>query len=146
MSESTVIQPIGDALAAVLEDLEGTRSTDTWAPRETGARPAAVVELPSIRRSELDRAEDHLGEDDWSHTFWVVFYFDLAVKKPQLTQAKAAEIVESWIKAIDANPTLGLDGLVQEAKVVATEEPEFAEGESKPVMRWRTRVGVLAFV
>lgn len=141
---SEILEPIAEKLAEIAGGLD-TNKGIVWAPKDTGSRPAAVVELPSINRSELDRAEDHLGQDDWTLNYWVVFYFDLS-RRPQDAQVKAAAIVEAWIAAVDEQPSLGLDGLVQEAKVVEAAEPEFFDNDSKPVIRWRTRVGVLAFV
>lgn len=141
-----LIGAIGQNIADLLDALDDNHGY-LWPPAVTGyGRPAAVVELPAIQRSELDGAEDHLGQDDWRFDFEVNFYFDLNIKNPQVEQARAAALLGSYIAAVDAEPTLGLPGTVQEAKVVRVDRPEYTEEAKRPYIRWSTQLSVLAFV
>lgn len=135
---SEIITPLANALVDKLGDVGATGYR--WAPKEV-FRPAGVVELPAIERTPVDAPEDHLGQKDWTLNFPVIFYFELAVA--QGSQDAAADIVEAFVSAIDADQ--GLGGLCQEAKVVEVFEPEFLE-DANPQIRWPARVQILKFV
>jgi len=136
-----IITPLATAIVQKVKD--AGEKVYVWPPRELDKVPAAVVELPVITRTGVDQAEDHLGQTDWTLTYPVIFYFDLA--KAEVDADKAADVVEAFVLAIDADQSLG--GLCQEAKVIAVEEPEFGvEINSRTLIRWPTRVEVLKFV
>lgn len=137
---STVLDPVAARLVTILQGLG--LSTYKWAPGDLDALPAGVVEMPTITRTPVDEAEDHLGQNDWSTSWPVVLYFSLA-EEPQASQATAVETVEAFIAAIDADQDLG--GAVQEAKVTEA-EPEIVEEESRATIRYVCRVEALDFV
>lgn len=141
---STVTDPIAEALKTIIEGITIAGKpvkTYKWPPQDLDRRPAAVIELPEIRRTEPDTAEDHLAENDWNYVLPVMFYFDL--EDVAFSHAAAVETIESFIKAVDADQDLS--GNCQEAKVMA-DRAEYFEGEAKPLIRWPTRVLVLKFV
>lgn len=137
---SSILTPLADALKEKAEELgvKGYR----WAPRELDKPTAAVVELPTVERSALDGPEDHLGQKDWKPGFSVVFYFPLDTA--QSSQDDAVDVVEAFVLAIDADPSLG--NRCQEAKAVEVGTPEFLDDESRPEIRWPVRVEILKFV
>jgi hypothetical protein len=139
---STVLDPIADGIVAVVQTLSPTVKARKWVVRDTDARPAAVVELPTVNRTDVDANEDHLGEYDWRSEWPVSFYFDFT--DTAFGQAQALEVVEKFVSAIDADPTLG--GTVQEAKVVTAGPPQIEEGYARPMLVYPTRVDVLDFV
>lgn len=141
---STILDPVADAIKVLIADLAVTPTMKAykWAPGMTGldAVPAGVVDLPRVRRTGVDQAEDHLGQDDWSMEFPVVLYFDLS--EAFESQARAAEVVEAFIKAVDANPTL--TSTVQEAKVIDS-EPFTVTDHPMAELGYRCRVETLKF-
>jgi hypothetical protein len=147
---STVLVPIADALAALISGIAGLSGSTTvkgrkWKPPggDVDSLPVGVVYLPTVERTGVDLAEDHLGANDWEIGFPAILYFtadDIA-----FGQAQAAEVTEAFIKAVDANPTLGL-GIVQETKVTRVDEAEVIELNNRPVIQVRTRVELLSFV
>jgi len=139
---STVLDPIADGLVTVIQGLSVTTKAQKWLLRDTDARPAAVIELPTVRRTDVDMAEDHLGQLDWRSEWPVSFYFDFT--DATFGQAQALEVIEKFIVAVDANPTLS--GTVQEAKVLTAGPPEIDEGAARPALVYPTRVGILDFV
>jgi hypothetical protein len=140
MPESAVLAPLADALKEKVEGLGGKGYR--WSPRELDHLPAAVIEMPTVTRTQLDAPEDHLGQKDWRPTFPVVFYFDLS--EAQSSQDRAVDLVEEFVLAIDEDPSLG--GLCQEAKAVEVLPPEILEGEARPEIRWAVQVEVLKFI
>lgn len=141
---STVIDPIADQLVALIDALSVDTKAYLWTSPggDTDVRPAGVVMLPEIERTQPDLAEDHLGENDWRITYPVVFAFDY--EAGGYYHAQAAEVIEAWIVAVDADPSLS--GVVQEARVVAAGAPEYNPGEGRPFIQWATTVQVLTFV
>jgi hypothetical protein len=137
---STILTPLAEALVEKIEEVDAKGYC--WAPRELSSLPAGVVELPGVVRTPLDAPEDHLGQKDWRPSFLVVFYFDLAESKHAQTQA--IDMVEAFVSAIDADPSLG--GRCQEAKAVEVLVPEFLEDEARPEIRWAVDVEILKFV
>jgi|GEM_PF-6537847 len=147
---STVLDPIAEALKNVAGSVSGVTSSHKWILRDTDTRPAAVVELPIVRRTPIDAPEDHLGSNDWRTEWTVVFYFDFT--DTDKGQEQAAEAVESWIKAVDANPTLTLSpgnaaaGVVQETKVIEVGPVTLDERKARPLIVYPTRVEILSFI
>lgn len=139
---STVLDPIAEGIKTVVEGLSPTVKCQKWVLRDTDARPAAVIELPTVTRTDVDAVEDHLGQNDWRSEWPVSFYFDFT--DATFGQAQALEVIEKFIAAIDAAPTLS--GTVQEAKVVTAGPPEIEEGAARPMLVYPTRVAVLDFV
>lgn len=141
---STVIDPIADELVALIDALTPDTKPYLWVSPagDTDVRPAGIVMLPEIERVGPDLPEDHLGETDWRLSYPVVFIVDF--EPNGYYHAQAAEVVEAWIKAVDADTTL--DGSVQEAKVTSVAPPEYQPGEGRPYIQYATTVQVLAFV
>lgn len=139
---STVLDPIADGIKTVVESLSPTVKCQKWVLRDTDARPAAVIELPTVNRSDVDGVEDHLGQNDWRSEWPVSFYFDFS--DATFGQAQSLEVIEKFIVAIDAAPTLS--GTVQEAKVTSAGPPQIEEGAARPMLVYPTVVGILDFV
>lgn len=139
---STVLDPIAEGIKAVVETLSPTVKPKKWLIRDTDARPAAVIELPTVTRTDPDIAEDHLGQDDWRSEWPVSFYFDF--NDATFGQAQAIEVIEKFIVAVDADPTLG--GTVQEAKVITAGPPQIDENAARPLLVYPTTVSILDFV
>jgi hypothetical protein len=139
---STILDPIATALKSTIETISPTVKVHKWVLRDTDARPAAVIELPTVNRTEPDAIEDHLGENDWRSEWPVTFYFDFG--DPAFGQAQALEVIEKFISAVDADQDLG--STVQEAKVVTVGPPQIEEGYARPMLMYPARVAVLDFV
>jgi hypothetical protein len=115
-----------------------------WAPAgDLDELPAAVVYLPRIERTTPDTPEDHISQDDWHLDYPVHFHFDASDRR--FTQPQIADVIEAFIKAVDAGVPFSLDGMVQDAKVVAVDEPTQASLNDRPIWRVDCRVAVLAF-
>lgn len=141
---STTLAPIATALKTKLETLAAsTENVKGYAkpPRELDSVPCGVVEIPSIERVDPDTAESQLGTNDWHIVFPVVLYVDLSEADYSITQA--IDFVEAWIKAIDADQTLG--GAVFDCKVTSA-EPLVIDDEARPLLAYETRVAVWALV
>jgi hypothetical protein len=144
---STVTDPIAEALKTTIEGISSlTIKVYKWPPKsgdlDTGVAPAAVIwSSPRSAGPTPTRPRTTLAENDWNYTFPVTFYFDLG--DASFSQGQAVEAIEAFIKAIDANQDL--TGTCQEAKAMA-DQPEYFEGEAKPIIRWPTRVQILKFV
>lgn len=148
MPASTTLAPIADALVTVIQSLsDPTVGAVKWSRLDTDTRPAAVVGMPiTIRRTEPDQKEGQVGTDDWNVDFPVDFYFEF--DELEAAQTQAVQVIEAWIKAIDADQTLGdLPGLL-EAKVVEAGPPEklTAESTGRATLFWPTRVSLIRFV
>lgn len=142
---SSLTDPVATGLQAVITALSPTVKAYKWPPKELDSMPAAVIELPRIVRAETDEAEDHIGATDWNFEFPVPFYFDLGGL--DFSHSQAAEIIEAFIRAVDAAPTLAVATsaiMVQDSKVVA-ETAEHIEEAPRPTLRWLTNVHVFAF-
>jgi hypothetical protein len=126
---STVIAPIGDALKEMIDALDVSQSVTgyLWPKGDLDSRPAGVVELPDLRRRGPDERESQLGANDWMHEFPVTFWIDNQGNKTNFPLL--IDIVEAWVKAIDANPTLGLGGLIPNETSVTDVEPVITENE-----------------
>lgn len=116
---SVTITPVADALASLLEGIAVTPALKVYryAPRDLDKVPCAVVEVPRAERTRPDQAESQINADDWTLTFDVSLYFDLA--EAMASQVQAAEYFEAFVSAVDHAPTLG--NTVFDAKVVSSE-------------------------
>lgn len=140
---SAILDPIASALKTAAESISGVNG-HKWVLRDTDSRPAAVIELPTVNRTQPDAPEDHIGQFDWRSDWTVVFYFDFDPNAAEAYgQVQALEVIEDWIEAINANPTLS--GAVQEAKVVTAGPPELNDELSRPLIAYPTQVAVLDF-
>ncbi|HET9199245.1 MAG TPA: hypothetical protein VFN92_13445 [Solirubrobacterales bacterium] len=137
---------IAGALVDVLRGLD--IRADKWGPRNI--KPlCAVVQLPVIRRTDPDGAEDHLGARDWRLEYPVYFYNELT-EKPQPVQAELLKQTVRFIDAID-ELTPGAEGLVlsdlcADAKVTQSipfVEPR--EGQKRDLIGYETTVSILTF-
>src|SRR4051812_18498217 len=92
---------IAEALVAVVKGIG--LEEHLWEPKDL-APPAGSVGVPALRRTGPDETESQLSTDDWYLDYTVSLYFDLAhVAKAQQAMVDA---VESFIDAIDADPSL----------------------------------------
>jgi hypothetical protein len=140
---------LADALIEVLEGDAVKVGAYKWGPGAIKPDPVcAVIEMPGIRRTEPDQAEDHVGADDWRFVFPVVFYVDLK-KDVQKSQAQILSRVEAWIKAIDrlqpSSAGLILNDLCLDAKVVEAEPFSPEDESSRSLLAYETRVAVFSF-
>jgi len=122
---STILSPTADVVVGFLNDngFHGYK----WARLDYNL-PAGVVELPTVDR----RAENsQLGSEDWDMEFPVVLYFDLS--EAESSQELAAEQVEAFIAAVDANPSLGSATIVDDA-VVTSAVPSFDLDGARPMV------------
>lgn len=130
---STVIDGIASALVTKIGTLQATYTLSQpvtgykWPRGDLDSRPAGVVELPTLRRRGPSESESQLGSNDWMHEFPVTFWIDNqgnATNFPLLI-----DIVEAWVKAIDADPALGLGPVIPEETSVTDVEPVIADAE-----------------
>lgn len=132
-----MITEIAEALVGLLGDIG--LNADLWEKKEIRP-PAGSVWVPTLQRTEPDEAESQLGTDDWRLIYPVSLYFDLANVKDQQT---AVEKLEAFVKALDADPSLG--GTVLEASV--TEAVLFKElDRPRPLVGYEITVSVLRLV
>lgn len=144
---STIIDPVAGALAAKIAAIavDGTTvKAYKWSPGPTGIDklPAGVVTLPSLRRTDVDSAEDHLGANDWRVTYEVDFFFDAS--SASFSQRQAVEVIEAFIVAVDADQDLG--GTCQEAKVESAEPTDVVSDHARAMFAYACEVSVLKFV
>lgn len=141
---STIFQPPADALVTLLEDLglAVEFNAHRWLPGPgVGFKPpAAIVELPDFERAEVEGAEPQLGSDLWQLEYPVSLVF--ALREAQVAQDRAALGVETFVRAVDADASLG--GVAYESSVVGG-EPEYDDNQGNPVVIYRTRVSVWFF-
>ena len=146
---STVITPIADAIADVLTGLAVTPTVKgrTWDPGLTGIDkvPCGIVGPPELRRTALDDSETQLGALDWYLDYPVIIGVDLDVAPSSASQL--VEIVEAFVKAIDADQTLGLGAFCDQAIVSEFFGPERSDPESgRPLYFYAGTVTVRALV
>lgn len=82
-------------------------------PRQPERLPAAWVRLDSWRRPPTGARQTQLGSMDW----WVYYEVGLALplNDPDHGQRAMMDVLATALAAFDANPGLGLPGVVQEA-------------------------------
>jgi hypothetical protein len=115
---------------------------NTWAGESLtmGAGGAAEIEIPDIQRTGVEQAESQLGFYDWDLEFPVSIWVNLT--ETGRSQQRLVALVEQWIAAIDADPTLG--GLVLEAKV--TDAKRQYQLAKRPLVGYETTLAVLKLV
>lgn len=134
-----VVEPVIGALLELLAALDSPGLTvHRYAPPNV-IPPAAVVDLPSVRRRELLEAEGQFGSNEWLIDVPVTLYFDLRVAEN--SQALAVDVLEQWIQLVDANAGLGL-GDVIETKVTEA-EPAFVLDQNRTLASYETTVECL---
>ncbi len=137
---------LADGLVAVLGGITiGDQPVTAYKWSEGGIRrPAGVVELPTIRRTQPDEAEDHLGAKDWHLVFPCVLYVELG-KNPAQAQARLAQGAVDFIGAIDSPPDQLLE-LSADLKVIeSTPFVEPTQSEATVLIGYETHVSVLTF-
>ena len=143
MSVQTVIDNIADRIVADIAGLASDVKAYKWAAGPSSGLdevPAAVVQLPTIERTEVDAREDHLGATDLRLQFEVFFFFDAS--NVDYTMPQALEVVSAFTDAIDEDIDLG--GAAQEAKVTRS-EPTNVESDGRPLFGYSSNVSVLTF-
>lgn len=146
----TIHDELADALVGILDGL-GLKAVYKWSPGGIKT-PCAVLEVPTIGRTEPDQAEDHIGADNWRFDFPVVFYVEF--RKDTQVQAVQAELVQfaaNWISAIDNlqadEQGFVLSGLCTDVKVTSAEP--FAtpppEDGGRNQIGYETHVSLLTF-
>ena len=136
----TVIQALSVGFTVNATSYTSTVKGYSWAPRDLDKIPAAVVEMPEVERVDVDTPESQLGSFDWRVTFPVVFYFEL--DEAARGQAQAVNVVEAFIKAIDASPTMG-DNAIIDSKVVHAGPPEIIDDEARALIRYPCELRIL---
>lgn len=143
---STILEPIADALAVIVEALPSITGdpirADRWVQVPMSRPPCAVIELPKIGRTRPEEAESQLGARDWDLEYPVNFHFALRVADE--TQRRLAQVIEEFINAVDADP--GLGGLVLEAKVTDADIVYDETDSANPLIVYETTVAVLKLV
>jgi hypothetical protein len=143
---SGIHDELADALVEVLAGLLiGGKQVNAYKWADGGIRrPSAVVELPTIRRTQPDEREDHIGADDWRLVYPVAFYVGMG-KNPREAQARLAQGVVDFIDAIDARTPrlteLSADLKVTEATPFAVE----AQADKITLIGYETTVSILTF-
>jgi hypothetical protein len=122
---STIIQPIGDRLAAIASTITiGANTVKGYFPAPglagIGSMPAILILPPSGGRTKPDEAERQLYTNDWEMEFRCQLVVDL--RKAETAQTQMVELIEKWVLAIDADRSLGISGLL-DASVVDWAEP-----------------------
>jgi hypothetical protein len=138
---------LADALVEVLEgvDVRGYK----WSPGAIKP-PCAVIEMPTLRRTEVDNAEDHVGADDWRFDFPVLFYVELG-RDVIAAQVALMASAFGFVRAIDTlTPDAQgfvLNGLCTDAKVTPAEPFATPQGEegSRTQIGYETHVSILTF-
>jgi hypothetical protein len=139
---STILQPVADRLAAILQGLE--LGVNTWAQPDLrfDRAGAAEIEIPDITRTPLEQPESQLGADDWDLEFPVSLWVNMT--QADTAQQRLAALVEAWITAVDADIQLG--GLVLEARVTTARRVYGTTGNGRPLVGYETAVAVLKLV
>jgi hypothetical protein len=137
-----IAQVIADEITSLT--LTPSMTAQVWDPGNRGLLPlpTGVVGLP-IDRSGGTNAKS-IGYRDWQWSYPVLFV--LRGENLRTTQTYATELLEAFISAIDANPTLS--GKATEARVTATYQPDSdTEQTHAPVLidarvdvEWQERV------
>lgn len=144
---STILDPTATLIAAVLSGLAVTPTVKAYAtdPGYAGldALPAGVVGVPEIDRQDVQERESQLGTNDWTITYPVALFFDLA--DTATAQAQATQTVEAFIKAIDTATLSVSDATIEDAKVVSATPDEIADS-ARPMLVYDCRVVVFKLV
>lgn len=143
MNLEELADSLAERLKAVCEEV-GTKAYK-WSAGKAGldSVPAAVVQIPAIKRTKVGQPENHLGELDVPMTFEVIFFFDAS--DVAYFMPGSISIVTGFIEAIDDDITLG--GKAAEAKVVNSEPGNVEDsGSSRKLFAYTCTVEVLAFI
>jgi len=142
---STVVKPIAQNIASLITGLAVTPSMVgvVWGPRELPQIPCGVVRPPTIGRTEPKGEESQLGSDDWDLSYPVTLYFEF--DEASKSQDQAVEIVEAFIKAVDANPDLDTNGIADEASVVSA-EPVIVDDQTRALFAYDCRIVLTTLV
>jgi hypothetical protein len=138
---STVVQPIADSIAAIIDALTFDPPVKAYAtppPMLEGHGPFAVVEFPTLHRRQLNDGETEIGSNDWFPTYPVVLYVDLKVARRDSERVIA--LVEQFVLAIDANP--GLNNDTVDDSVVTTSDPFIYVENKRPFLAYECEVQV----
>lgn len=144
MSDSTVIDPIAQALAALAETITVNSETlkGVWPPQKgLPSVPCVEFEIPRVTWVDVDQAQTQLGADDWTFDFPAVIWFDL--RQAEAAQQRLVAALEQWRVAVG---TTNLDGLCQEAAVTAAEPVYDVTDAARPLIGYETTVRVWALV
>ena len=138
---STILQPVADKAATILEALD--LGVNTWANKQLrfGRAGAAEIEIPDIARTSLEQAESQLGSDDWELEFPVSIW--VSMTEPHTAQTRLVALVEAWIAAVDYDIQLG--GTVLEARVTEARRVYGTSGHHE-LVGYETTLSVLKLV
>lgn len=143
---STIIDPLADALAALAGGItvNGTALKGVWPPRlGVPDVPCVEIEIPTVRRSDVEEAESQLGADDWTLDFTATIHFDM--REAVTAQQRIVEALEAWIAAVDADRSLGIASVL-DASVVSAEPLYDLTDEQRPLIGYVTTVRVWRLV
>ena len=102
---STTIDQVAVQLVAKIDGLTQTVKGFKWQQSDLDTVPAGVVGIPDIRRQSPNDREPQMNSWGWYLDFPLRFYVDL--DEPNRAANEIMDIVEAFIKAIDADETLG---------------------------------------
>jgi hypothetical protein len=143
---STTVEPVATAIAAVISGLSVSPAVTGYSvdrgPTDSLQLPAGVVGAPSIVRKGVDEKETQLGSRDWNEEWPISFAFELDNYTAARTQA--VEVIEAFIKAIDADETLG--GIVSECKVVRSDPAGPVQVRNRPMFLYDCTVQIFDLV
>lgn len=135
-----MVDPVLEAVKGLLEGLDlGYQLTVQKFAQGNVIPPAAVIEVPTLRRKGIEEAESQMQGNDWFIDVPVTLYFDL--RRAGDDQARALEAVEAFIQVIDANQGLGVAGVI-EAKLTQA-EPAFVLDQQRTLFSYECTVEVL---
>lgn len=138
--DSEILDPVAETIASFITDLDITDRVVTgykWQRAMWDAKlPVGEVGVPTIRRTEPGEAESQMGSDDWYLEYPIGLYVELA--ESVSAQALAVGIVEKFIRAVDANPSLG-DPTIHHASVIEA-EPEVLAEKPRALLIYRCRL------
>ena len=142
---STIIEPLAEQIAGFISDITDISTGQTitgyvWERKAYDAKlPVGVVGIPEIRRTPPGERESQISLDDWDLEFPVglLFEYDESVAVQQL----AVEVVEKFISAVDADPSLGDDSVIDDAAVIES-VPEVYLEQPRALLIYRCRLAV----
>jgi hypothetical protein len=143
---SEIVEPLAQQIAEFITEITGLSTGQSvngyrWERKAFDAKlPVGVVGIPTIRRTAPGERESQIGTDDWDMEFPVGLYFDLG--DPVAAQQLAVETVERFIRAVDENPSLGDDTVVDDAAVLEA-EPEVLMEQPRALLIYRCRLAVI---
>lgn len=112
---STSLTAIQAAIATKLDAIPGLKVYDSE-PTQLDSLPAATIGMPILRRVPVDRAENQLGSFTWDESWPVRVY--VPGDDIEYASTLVFQLVAQIVAAFDADPTIGNEPGVQDARCV----------------------------